>query len=228
MGVQEIDIVNIVKPITKYAVTIMEPDTIRFHIEKALHLARTGRPGPVWIDIPLDVQAAQIDPDQLEGFTPEPDADDSATIASGVSRALDLLAAAQRPVILAGNGIRIAGAQQGFVALVQRLGVPVLTTRLGVDLIPFKHELCCGMPGVIASRAANFTLQNSDCLLILGARMDFALIAYAPQRLAPAAKKVMVNIDPAEILKLGDIKPGVRMLLGSRWVANFSPLTTMV
>jgi len=205
MGVQEIDIVSIVKPITKYAVTIIQPDTIRFHIEKALHLAKSGRPGPVWIDIPLDVQATQIDPDQLAGFTPEPDTDDSATVANGASRALDLLVAARRPVILAGNGIRIAGAQEPFLDLVPRLRVPVLTTRLGVDLIPFEHELCCGMPGVIASRAANFTLQNSDCLLILGARMDFALIAYAPHRLAPGAKKVMVNIDAAEIRKLGEI-----------------------
>jgi acetolactate synthase-1/2/3 large subunit len=204
MGVQEIDIVNIVKSITKYAVTIIEPETIRFHLEKAVHLARLGRPGPVWIDIPLDVQAAQIEPQQMKGFQPEPAADDSATVATGASRALDLLVAARRPVILVGNGVRIAGAQEQFLELVERLGVPVLTTRLGVDLIPFEHELCCGMPGVIASRAANFTLQNSDCLMILGARMDFALIAYAPHRLAPGARKVMVNIDPAEIRKLGN------------------------
>ena len=158
----------------------------------------------MWIDIPLDVQAAQVDPEQMKGFQPEPEVDDSATIANGASRALDLLVAARRPVILVGNGVRIAGAQETFLELVQRLGVPVLTTRPGVDLIPFEHELCCGMPGVIASRAANFTLQNSDCLLILGARMDFALIAYAPHRLAPGARKVMVNIDPAEIRKLGN------------------------
>ena len=204
MGVQEIDIVGIVKPITKYAVTIMKPAPSAFTLKRRYILPKSGRPGPVWIDIPLDVQAAQVDPEQMKGFQPEPKVDDSATIANGASRALDLLVAARRPVILVGNGVRIAGAQETFLELVQRLGVPVLTTRLGVDLIPFEHELCCGMPGVIASRAANFTLQNSDCLLILGARMDFALIAYAPHRLAPGARKVMVNIDPAEIRKLGN------------------------
>src|SRR6185436_15066280 len=162
------DIVNIVKSITKYAVTILEPETIRYHLEKAVHLARSGRPGPVWIDIPLDVQAAQVEPEQMKAFQPDPIVDDSVIVANGVSRALDLLNGAERPVILVGNGVRIAGAQNQFLELVERLGVPVLTTRLGVDLIPYKHELCCGMPGVIASRAANFTMQNSDCLMILG------------------------------------------------------------
>jgi len=110
-----------------------------------------------------------------------------------------------RPVILAGNGIRLAGAQTDFLRLVELLGAPVLTTRLGVDQIPATHGLCYGMPGGIASRGANFTLQNSDWLLILGARLDMALIAYAPNRLARAAKKIMVNIDPAEIRKLNNI-----------------------
>ncbi|MEI6036487.1 MAG: thiamine pyrophosphate-binding protein [Planctomycetota bacterium] len=202
-GVQEIDIVSIVKPITKYAVTIIEPESIRYHVEKALHLATTGRPGPVWIDCPLDVQAADVDPGSMPGFIPEPEVVDSETIEQGVSRALEMLSKAKRPVILVGNGVRAAGAQSRFLELVDRLGLPVLTTRLGVDLIPYDHTLCCGMPGVIASRAANFTLQNSDWLLMLGARMDFALIAYAPERLAPHARKIMVNIDSAEICKLG-------------------------
>jgi acetolactate synthase I/II/III large subunit len=203
MGVQEVDIVSIVKPITKYAVTVMEPESIRYHLEKAVHLARSGRPGPVWIDIPLDVQAAQIEPERMKGFRPDPPQYDAEPIASGVSQALNLLGVAERPVILVGNGVRIAGAEGRFLQLVQRLGVPVLTTRLGVDLIPYEHELCFGMPGMIASRAANYTLQNSDWLLILGARMDLALIGYAPRRLAPGAKKIMVNVDPAEIRKLG-------------------------
>jgi acetolactate synthase-1/2/3 large subunit len=202
-GVQEIDIVSIVKPITKYAATIIDPDSIRFHLEKALHLATSGRPGPVWLDFPLDVQPADVQPEKMQGFVPESAVDDAATIRAGVARALELLRTAERPVILVGNGVRTAGAQTRFLELVERLGVPVLTTRLGVDLIPYEHPLCCGMPGVIASRAANFTLQNSDWLLMLGARMDFALIAYAPERLAPRAHKIMVNIDPAEIRKIG-------------------------
>lgn len=202
-GVQEIDIVSIVKPITKYAVTILDPNSIRFHLEKAIYLATSGRAGPVWLDFPLDVQAAEVDPESLRGFAPDPAMDHAETIRNGVSRALEMLCTAKRPVILVGNGVRTAGAQTRFLDLVEKLCVPVLTTRLGVDLIPYEHPLCCGMPGVIASRAANFTLQNSDWLLILGARMDFALIAYSPERLAPGARKIMVNIDEPEIHKLG-------------------------
>lgn len=207
MGVQEIDIVSIVGPVTKYAVTVMDPGTIRYHLEKAVHLAGTGRPGPVWIDIPLDVQASEVDPEGLAGFLPSgPEGKESeGTLKDAVGTALDMLSAAERPVILAGNGIRLAGAQSDFLEMVDLLGVPVLTTRLGVDLLPASHDLCFGMPGSIASRGANFTLQNSDWLLILGARLDMALIAYAPERLARAARKIMVNIDSAEMRKVGAI-----------------------
>ncbi|HOE66227.1 MAG TPA: thiamine pyrophosphate-binding protein [Candidatus Hydrogenedentes bacterium] len=205
LGVQEVDIVSIVSSITKYAVTIMEPMSIRYHLEKALHLAKAGRPGPVWIDVPLDVQAAMIDETKLEGFTP-PEAEETISetdLAAKLDAIIAALNDAERPMILAGNGVRIGGAQDAFLELVETLRVPVLTTRLGVDLIPAAHELSVGMPGSIASRGANFALQNADWLLMLGARMDFALIAYAPEKLARAAKKIMVNIDGPEIGKMG-------------------------
>ncbi len=207
LGVQEIDIVSLVKSITKYAVTITDPLTVRYHMEKAVHLAKSGRPGPVWIDVPLDVQAAAIDPEALEGFSPDGTVKscDEGAMEKLFEQVVELLNRSERPVILAGNGIRIAGAQSDFLRLVDILGVPVLTTRLGVDLLPASHELCCGMPGSIAARGANFTLQNSDLLLILGSRLDMALIAYAPDKLARAAKKIMVNIDPAEIRKVKSI-----------------------
>ncbi len=207
LGVQEIDIVSIVRSITKYAVTVMDPLKIRYHLEKAVYLAKSGRPGPVWIDIPLDVQASTIDPEALECFAVEEIEFPShqLEIEHQVSQVIDLFKRAERPVILAGNGIALSGAQSDFREMVDLLGAPVLTTRLGVDLLPASHELCFGMPGSIASRASNFILQNSDCLLILGARLDMALIAYAPENLARAAKKVMVNIDPAEIHKVGNI-----------------------
>jgi acetolactate synthase I/II/III large subunit len=205
-GVQEIDIVSIVTPITKYAVTILDPDTIRFHLEQAAYLARSGRPGPVWIDIPLDVQAAIIDEHRLEGFQPpDPAGPKPELIRELAAKTIALLNQAERPVILAGNGIRLAGGAALFEALVEGLGIPVLTTRLGVDLIPANHPMCFGMPGGIASRAANFTLQNSDFLLTLGARLDMQMLAYSPERFARAARKVMVNIDAEEIQKLGDI-----------------------
>ena len=208
LGVQELDIVSLVSPITKYAHTIDDPASIRYHLEKAVYLARSGRPGPVWIDIPLDVQAAVVGPEDLGGFTPEAAsgglADESAVTQHAV-RAVQLLNASQRPAILVGNGVRLSGAEKLFMELVESTGVPVLTTRLGVDLIPGDHELCFRMPGSIATRGSNFVLQNSDWLLILGARLDMALIAYAPERLARGAKKIMVNIDRAEIAKLGSI-----------------------
>jgi len=204
LGVQEIDIVSLVKPITKYAVTIMDPSTIRYHLEKAVYLAKSGRPGPVWIDIPLDVQAAMIDSDTLLRYDP-PIKESYKPKKQEILDAIHLLNNAERPVILAGNGIRLAGAQDLFIQLVEKLNVPVLTTRLGLDLIPATHSLLMGMPGSLAPRSANFALQNSDFLLILGARLDMALIAYAPERLARAAKKVMINIDGAEIQKVASI-----------------------
>jgi len=204
LGVQEIDIVTIVKSITKYAVTILEPSSIRFHLEKAAHLARHGRPGPVWIDIPLDVQAAEIDPEKLKRYDPDEagPAWDPAGLEDKVARAIDLLNTAERPVLLAGNGIRLAGAQDDFLSMVDHLGIPVLTTWLGLDLVPEEHPLFMGRPGSIAPRGANFTLQNSDCLLTIGTRLDMALTAYAHENLARGAKKILVDIDPAEIRKM--------------------------
>ncbi len=204
LGNQECDILSVVGSITKYAVTVTDPDTIRYHLERAVHLAKTPRGGPAWLDLPLDVQAAMIEPDELPGFTaPTIDAVAGADRLQGqVARALELLAASERPVVLAGNGVRLAGGQAELLAVVERLGIPVLTTRLGVDLIPYDHDLAFGMPGSIASRGANFTLQNSDFLMVVGARLDTALTAYSHERFARGARKVMVDVDPAEIGKM--------------------------
>jgi acetolactate synthase-1/2/3 large subunit len=207
-GVQEVDIVSIVRPITKYAVTVTNPQEIRLHLEKAVHLARSGRPGPVWLDIPLDVQAAAIDPAKLAGaglLIDDRTKQGLSDLPNLVRRTINALNAAERPVILIGNGVRISRAERDLPQLLKALAIPILTTRLGVDLVPASDPLLIGMPGGVASRAANFTLQNSDCLLILGARLDMALIAYAPERLAREATKIMVNIDQAEIDKLGGI-----------------------
>jgi len=205
MGVQEIDIVSIVSSITKYAVTIEDPVSIRYHLERAVYLALSGRRGPVWIDIPLDVQAARIDPGVLAGFTPpaEPDKTDAAEqLREQVGHLVKMLNAAKRPVLLAGNGIRAAGAESVFLQVVQALGIPVLTTWLGFDLIPDAHPLNFGRPGSLAPRGANFTLQNSDLLLVVGSRLDMAMTAYAHERMARGAQKIMVDIDPAEIRKM--------------------------
>jgi len=201
-GNQEIDIVTIVSSITKYAVTVTDPDTVRYHLEKALYLASSGRKGPVWLDIPLDVQAASINPDALQGFSPEPASPSNTDLHAAVSRTLDLLCKSERPLVLGGNGIRCAGAVEAFRELVDLLGIPVTTTWLAVDLIHDTHPLFSGRPGGMAPRGANFTLQNSDFLLSIGARLDMATVGYSHERFARGAHKVIVDLDEAEIRKL--------------------------
>ncbi len=200
MGVQEIDIVSIVKPLTKYAVTVDQPESIRYHLEKAIYLAQSGRPGPVWIDIPLDVQAIQIDQESLVAFTPPP----PATIPPDVSNVIEALNRSERPIILAGNGIRLAHAEAEFLELLDVLEVPVETTWLAIDIVPSTHPLFVGRPGSLASRGSNFAVQNSDFLLSIGSRLDRVITGYAPERFARVAEKFMVDIDPAELDKMGD------------------------
>jgi acetolactate synthase I/II/III large subunit len=201
LGVQEIGIVEIVRSITKYAVTVDDPTTIRYHLEKAVHLARSGRRGPVWIDLPLDVQAAQIEPDELSGYSPPEEVPD-VDLDVRVREVLGLLGSARRPVILAGSGIRAAGAVGDFRDLLNLLSIPVLTTWLAIDLIPDAHPLNFGRPGSIAPRGANFTLQNSDLLIVIGSRLDMAMTGYSHDNFARHAAKVMVDIDETEIRKM--------------------------
>jgi acetolactate synthase-1/2/3 large subunit len=202
MGVQEVDIVSVVKKMTKYAVLVMDPNDIRFHLEKAVYLARAGRPGPVWIDIPLDVQAATIDETRLRRFRTPKKANLPEGLSGDVALALRMLRESERPIILAGNGVRLAGAQESFRSLSRSLKVPVLLTWLAIDLFAHDEEHLIGKPGTVAARGVNFALQNADFLLVIGARLDFTITGYAPERLARAAKKVMVDIDPSEIAKL--------------------------
>jgi len=203
LGVQEVDIVSMARPVTKYAVTVLDPRSIRYHLEKAVWLARNGRPGPVWIDIPLDVQASPIDESRLPAFDPaetEPTA--ACDLPAKVRETVDAFNRSQRPLLLVGNGVRLAHAEEEFRRLFARLGVPVEATWCAADIVSSEDPLFVGRPGSLASRGANFALQNCDFLLIVGARMDFAITGYAPERLARAAHKVMVDIDPAEIRKL--------------------------
>jgi acetolactate synthase I/II/III large subunit len=204
MGVQEIDIISIVKPITKYAVTIMEPDSIRYHLEKAVYLARTGRPGPVWIDIPLDVQASQIEATSLKAFDPTevPSVAPVTKLSEQVSKTIQLLNSAERPILLIGNGVRLAKARSEIQELIKQLDLPVLLTWLAHDLLPESHELLVGRPGPVAPRGPNFALQNSDWLLSIGARLDMVLTGYTHDRFARAANKIMVDIDQNEIDKM--------------------------
>ena len=204
MGVQEVDIVPIVQSITKFAVTVNDPNSIRYLLEKALYLAQSGRPGPVWIDIPLDVQACSVDEDALPGFLPPAPEDHSAVLQDSVGETIQALNRSTRPILLAGNGIRLSRAEPEFRELVEALDIPVETTWLAIDLIADGHPLFVGRPGSIAPRGANFAVQNCDFLLSLGARLDRVITGYYPERFAPAAHKVMVDIDIHELRKMGD------------------------
>lgn len=204
MGIQEVDIVSLVKPITKYAVTVLEPESIRYHLEKAIYLARNGRPGPVWIDIPLDVQGAMIDESNLQGFnhSEENQKRRSSELSGQVEDCIKLLNNSERPVILAGRGIRLAAAEKEFLNLIEALGIPVLTTWRLMDILPEDSGLYFGRPGSIASRGANFIQQNADFILIIGARLDLPQVGHSYENFARGAKKVIVDIDENEIKKI--------------------------
>ncbi|MGC1474418.1 MAG: thiamine pyrophosphate-binding protein, partial [Terriglobales bacterium] len=202
-GSQEVDIVSVVKPITKYAVTIDDPQSIRYHLEKATHLARTGRPGPVWIDIPIDVQAAPVEPDSMTRFDPGASSQRSQDdLAAQVRDVMARLNRAERPFIFAGNGVRVSGAAASFEKLVRLLHVPVGLTWMAMDLLDDDDPLFVGRPGTVASRGANFALQNADFVLVIGARLDPPLMGWDPRHFARGAYKTVVDIDPAELRKL--------------------------
>jgi acetolactate synthase-1/2/3 large subunit len=199
-GFQEIDIVSVVRPITKHAVTIKEPRMIRYHLEKAVVVARTGRKGPVWLDIPLDVQRAEVEPDKLQPFTPTPNwwAND---VPAHVGSTLELLSQSERPVILAGHGIRSAGKETLFRECAAKLGVPVLATWRACDVVGDDHPLYCGRPGALGQPGANIIMQDADLLLSIGARLDFGQIGYDSDFINRETKKVVVDVDRRELHK---------------------------
>ena len=202
LGDQEVDIIRLVEPITKYAVMVTEPTSIRYHLERAIHLAQTGRPGPVWLDVPINVQGALVDEASLPGYDPAEDelpfADDLDRVCRDV---LDRLKRAERPVVMAGSGVRLARARPDFLALVDALGVPVTTSWNAHDVIWNEHPCYVGRPGTIGDRAGNFVVQNADFLLVLGCRLNIRQISYDWKKFARAAELVMVDADAAELKK---------------------------
>jgi acetolactate synthase-1/2/3 large subunit len=199
MGQQEVDIVSIVRPITKFAAVVKDPFSIRAVLEEALWLATHGRKGPVWVDIPLDVQAIDVDPALLEGFVPPVKSLDEQQDA--VARVVSALQKAHRPVVYAGNGVRAAGRVSELADLVSGSGIPTLLTWKAVDYFDDAFPVFIGRPGGIGQRAANFAQQKSDLLLVLGARLDLPSIGFNHAGLAPGANKIIVDIDAAELAK---------------------------
>src|ERR1700677_819381 len=201
-GSQEVDIVALVKPITKYARTIEDPESIRYHLEKAAYLARTGRPGPVWIDIPIDVQAAPVEPDALRSFDPaelsqrslEDSGDD---FAIKVRDVIDRLSRAERPFIFAGNGVRVSGAAAAFEKLVRLFNVPVGLTWMAMDLLDDDDPLFIARPGTApfstggrgaaAPRGTNSARQSAFFALVMGTRLTPPLMGWDPQQFARGA-----------------------------------------
>jgi acetolactate synthase-1/2/3 large subunit len=189
-----------VRPITKYAVTVMAQESIRYELEKAVYYAKTGRKGPVWVDIPLDIQAATVDIDSLASFR-VPASNHLGIEDDQINQIVSMLKNAEQPLILAGHGIRLAGAAQDFQKLYEQLGVPVVTTWNAMDLIPATHELSVGKPGTVALRAPNFAVQNCDLLIAIGARLDNVVTAFNPAKFAKNAKRIVIDIDEAELAK---------------------------
>lgn len=198
LGDQELDTVALVRGITKYATLIDDPRDVRYCMERAWYEARNGSPGPVWLDVPIDVQSATIEPDDIRGFDPplpDPGIEDQLTRAA--HEVASKLAKAKRPVLLAGTGIRLSGALDTFQSAVERLGIPVVTAWTH-DLIPTDDPHFCGRQGTIGTRAGNFTVQNADLLLVVGARLTVRQVGYNWQAFAPLAHKVVVDVDEAE------------------------------
>lgn len=204
MGYQEVDIVSIVKPITKFAVTVVAPEKIKYYLQKAIFLATHGKKGPVWLDIPLDVQASIIDEDNLEEFNSEKEIQGelSCNVSENVKSTIELLNKSKRPCILVGNGVRLSDSDHLFLELVKKLNIPVLATWKAIDFFDENDPLFFGRPGSIGQRGANFIQQNCDFLLIIGARLDLGQTGYNHKNFAAKAKKVMVDIDKTEIDKM--------------------------
>lgn len=202
VGDQEYDIVKSVEPMTKYAVMIEDPSEIRYALEKAWHLATTGRPGPSWIDIPVNFQGTIIETDNLIGYKPEeddalPPPVDSDTILSIIEE----IKKAERPVFYAGNGIRLSGGYDAFRKTIEKLGIPVVTYWNTVDLIENEHSLYCGRAGNMGDRPGNWAIQNADLILAVGTRISIRQVGYSFKTWARNAKVIMVDIDPAEMKK---------------------------
>jgi acetolactate synthase-1/2/3 large subunit len=197
IGDQEINIVDIVKPITKYAVMVTDKNKIRSHLEEAVYWAKHGRPGPVWIDVPLDIQGALVEEDELEAYTPPP----APEYECKITEVMNALRNAKRPVIIAGNGITLSDGVSEFRLLAEKLNIPVIGTFARYDIAKDDDPFYFGRSGSLGHRAGNFAVQNSDLVIAIGARLNIRVVSYNWEYFAREAKKIVVDIDPNELKK---------------------------
>src|SRR3989344_1351288 len=203
-GIQGINIKPIVEKITKYFVTVDDPSLIQYYMQKAYYLATHGRPGPVWLDVPLDIQRMEVPTKMLKEFTPSvQEPAERSLIKTGTKSILQAISKSKRPIIIAGQGIRLAGAVSEFQRVVEKLGIPVLTSRLGIDLIESANKLYVGRPGTYGERCAHFAIQNADLIVALGSRLSLSTVGHNPNDFGRHAKKIMVDIDVEELNKPG-------------------------
>ena len=213
LGDQEYNIVDAVRPMTKFAMTVMRVEDVAETLETAWRICQEGRPGPVWIDVPLDIQAAPMD---VEAVEPNGQGEGAAATevakpdAAQVAEIAAALKAAKRPAVIVGSGVHNARAEGLFLRVAEALNLPVLTSISGIDLIPSDHPLFFGRPGILGERPANLIMQNSDLFLVLGTRMGIRICGYAYETVARAATKVMVDVDPNELEK-STFRPDLRV-----------------
>lgn len=217
LGDQEADIINMVKGITKYAVVVTDPQTIRYHLDKAWRLATSGRPGPCWLDIPIDVQSSLVDAEQLPAYDYGQDQPDNmpAQLPDICRNILQRIQKAERPVIMIGTGIRMANALDVFETVIRKLGIPVATTWTAIDMLASDDPLYCGRPGTVGDRGGNLAVQNADVLLVIGSRLNIRQISYNWQAFARAAYKIQVDVDGAELNK-PTVKPDLPVQCDAR------------
>lgn len=202
-GVQGIYIKPLVQNVVKYFVTVDDPQKIEYYLEKAYHEATTGRPGPVWVDVPLDIQNSQVDERFLEKYVPEKTEEGRVSLPQAVSHAYELLNEAKRPVFIVGQGVALAGAREEFYSYINEIRVPVITARLGIDLIETDNDLYVGRPGNYGERAANFAIQNADLIISVGCRLASSLVGHNPKQFGKNAYIYVVDIDQKELDKPG-------------------------
>jgi acetolactate synthase I/II/III large subunit len=205
LGVQEINIIDLVKPNTKYAVCLKTPNDIKYELEKAYHLAVTGRPGPVWIDIPANMQMSTIEPQNLNHYTKKRKNFSTDIINNQINILEKKLVISKRPLILAGHGVRLSQSSEKLINFAEKHNIPILTTWNASDIIKSDHKLFVGRPGAFSERGANFAVQNADLIITLGTRLPFMVTSYNSNDFARNAYKIMVDIDKNE-LKKSDFK----------------------